>query len=140
MGRKLLKSFKVYFVSPEKWFCIRWPNLAFSSLVPIINGLEDSIKAFDRLENKYIENSDMERKFLERFKHFLSFPEEWFCIHRPNLLFLTFYQYSVTQKIRAWLLVGFNFEEVLHLWASYQYSGTKNIPLGYSKIPKHVYR
>ena len=43
IGRNFLKSSKVCLAFQEKWFCIRQPNLAFSSLEPIFHGPEDSI-------------------------------------------------------------------------------------------------
>ena len=41
MGRNFLRIFKVCLTFHEKWFCIRWPNFAFFSLVHIFNHSED---------------------------------------------------------------------------------------------------
>ena len=44
--RKFLKSSKVCLAFPGKWFCIRQPNSAFSSLESIFHGPGDSIYDF----------------------------------------------------------------------------------------------
>ena len=87
IGRNFLKSSKVCLAFQEKWFCIRQPNLAFSSLEPIFYGPEISILGFGRIQNKFIGNFIIERKFLESFKLCVTLPEKWFCIRRPNLTF-----------------------------------------------------
>ena len=84
--RKFLENFKLWKAFPQKWFCIRQPNLAFSSLEHILHGPEDSISAFDTLKKKFIGNSNIGRKVLEYFKVCLAFPEKWFCIRQPNLV------------------------------------------------------
>ena len=78
--RKFSGSFNVCLAFPEKWFCIRRANFAFFNLLPIFNHTEDSIQGFGRLQNKFTENSNMERKYLNSFKASLTFPEKWFCI------------------------------------------------------------
>ena len=77
---RFLESFNIYFVFPEKWFCIRQPNLAFRNLEPIFHSSKDSIQGFDRPQNKFIGNSDIGRNFLENFKVCLTFPEKW-CLY-----------------------------------------------------------
>ena len=42
---------------------------------------------FNKLQNKFIGNSRIARKFLESFKICLGFPGKWFCIRQPNLAF-----------------------------------------------------
>ena len=81
-----MENFKLWKAFPQKWFCIRQPNLAFSSLEHILHGPEDSISAFDTLKKKFIGNSNIGRKVLEYFKVCLAFPEKWFCIRQPNLV------------------------------------------------------
>ena len=63
-----MENFKLCKAFPQKWFCIRQPNLAFSSLEHILHGPEDSISAFDTLKEKLIGNPNIGRKFLEYFK------------------------------------------------------------------------
>ena len=59
--RNYLESFKVCSALPEKQFCIRRPNQAISSVEPIFRGSEDSLQAFERLQNKFIGNSNIWR-------------------------------------------------------------------------------
>ena len=59
MGNSVLGSFKGYLPFQEKWFWICWSNLAFSILLPILNGSEGSTEAFDSLQNKLIGNSNV---------------------------------------------------------------------------------
>ena len=51
----------------------------------IFLGANDSIEAFDRLQNKSIGNSNIRRKLLESLTVCLTFPEKWISIPRPNL-------------------------------------------------------
>ena len=84
---KTLKSSRVFLTFLEKWFCLRWPNLAFKNLEPIFYDSEDSIYAFDRLQHKFIRNSDLSKKFFKSLKVCLAFPEKLFCIRLPNLAY-----------------------------------------------------
>ena len=45
-----------------------------------IQSVEDSIQLFDRLQNNFMGNSNIGRKFLEGFKVCLAFPENWFWV------------------------------------------------------------
>ena len=85
---KVWGKFQVSFF-PEKWFYIRSPNLAFSSLAPIFNRSKDSIEDFDWLQNKFIENCNIGRMFTVNLKFSLAFPKKWFCICWANLAFLS---------------------------------------------------
>ena len=87
MQRKSSQSFKVSLSFPERWFCIRRPNLTLERLEPIFSGSEDSIYAFYRLQNKFIENPDILRNFPGMFNVCFTFPEKWFCIPRANFAF-----------------------------------------------------
>ena len=78
--RKFSRSFNVCLAFLKKRFCIRQANFAISSLVPAFNCTKDSIQVFGTLQNKFIGNSNMERKSLQSFKSSLAFPEKWFCI------------------------------------------------------------
>ena len=60
---------------------------------------EDSIKAFGRLQNKYIGNFNMGRSSSESFKVCLIFLK--------NDYFLVLWKYSVTQNIQLKLLSDF---------------------------------
>ena len=60
-----------------------------------------------RLQNKFIENSNTGRKFLETFNICLPFPENCFYIRQPNLAFKALNQYSVAKKIRFRLFADF---------------------------------
>ena len=83
--RKFLKSSKVCLAFPGKWFCIRQPNSAFSSLESIFHGPGDSIYDFCQIQNKFTANVNIRRKVLEGLKLYFTFPEKRFCIRGPNL-------------------------------------------------------
>ena len=63
-----MESLKPCLTLPEKWFCIRRPDLALQSFQAILYGSEDSIQAFDRLQNKFIGNFNVERALVKGFK------------------------------------------------------------------------
>ena len=42
---------------------------------------------FPRLQNKFIENLNVARNFLQSFNVCLAFPEKWFGIRQQNLAF-----------------------------------------------------
>ena len=89
MERKSSQSLKVSLSFPERWFCISRPNLTLERLEPIFSGSEDSIYAFQRLQNKFIENPDILRNFPGMFSVCFAFPEKWFCIPRANFAFFS---------------------------------------------------
>ena len=80
IGRIFLKRFKFCLAFPKYWFCVCPLNLAFSSLIPIFNGLEDLIQAFNRIQSKFIGSFNMGNSVLGSFKGYLPFQEKWFGI------------------------------------------------------------
>ena len=70
-------------------------------------GTHNSIYAFYRLQNKFIENSNILRKLSGSFNVCLTFPEKWFSIRLANFHFKAFYQHSIAQEIRFRLLADF---------------------------------
>ena len=79
-GRTFLEIFKNCLAFPEKWFCIRLPNLVLGSVEPIFHGWEDSIWDFYRLQNNFVGGLNIRRTFLESLNVCFAFPEKWFFI------------------------------------------------------------
>ena len=52
-----------------------------------------------RLQNKFIGNYNIQRKFSESFNVSLAFPENWFCIRLTIWHYKDLKQYSMAQKI-----------------------------------------
>ena len=56
---------------------------------PVFNCSEQSIQTFGKFQSKFIGNCNILRKFFQSFKVCLAFPENPFCIRRPNFAFLS---------------------------------------------------
>ena len=78
--RNFSRRFNVCFAFLAKWFSIRRASFAFLSLLPTFSRTEDLIQAFCRLQNKFIGNSNMEKKSSQSFKASLAFQEKWLGI------------------------------------------------------------
>ena len=85
--RKLFRSFEFCLSFPEKFFYIRRANLTLQTPKPICNHTENSIEAFDRVQNKFIGNSNVERKLLRSSKACVPSSQKWFWIRRPTMAF-----------------------------------------------------
>ena len=73
------KALNQYSIAQEIWFR---PS---KDLKKFLESLKDSIQAFDTLQNNFIGNSHIQRRFFESFNSWLAFPKKWFCIRWLNL-------------------------------------------------------
>ena len=85
--RKLFCSFEFCLSFPEKFFYIRRANLTLQTPKPIFNHTENSIEAFDRVQDKFIGNSNVGRKLLRSSKACVASSQKWFWIRRPTMAF-----------------------------------------------------
>ena len=102
--RKIWERFKVCLPFPVKWFSIRWPGLAFQSLEPIFHGPQDSISAFDRLQNKFLGKTIYEESFWIVSRFASIFQKNSFVFAYQTWHYNAMNQYSIYQKIRLTLL------------------------------------
>ena len=110
-GREsVFEEFEVLSCFP--WKMISYSSTKFGILELIFHETEDSIEAFDRLQIKFLGNSNIGRKFLKSSELFLAFPTKWICIRQPNLHCKALTQYSITQKIRFRLLRDFRLKQI----------------------------
>ena len=84
---KVLEEFQRLPRFPRKM--VLYSSTKFAILKPwtIISNLIRSNLGFDRLQNHFIGNSNIERRFWKSFNVCLAFPEKWFRIHQPILAF-----------------------------------------------------
>lgn len=95
MGR-----FKIYFVFPEKQFCIRWPNFTFLCVLPIFSHLEELYLGFWQTLKQIYRQLQYWKKSFGKFERQFQFSRKM-DLHLLTKFGSNFYQYSNTQNI--WL-------------------------------------